>query len=115
MRQQRYLLLVGCIAISVLWACGGGGNGASTSNSTTTTAGRETDGASIFRTECAGCHGANGEGNLGPALSGIADRMSVADQTAVVEGGRGRMPGFASSLTESQIAAVVDYTRTQLH
>jgi mono/diheme cytochrome c family protein len=115
MRRERYLLLAGCFAITALWACGGGGNGASTSNSTTTTAGRETDGASIFRTECAGCHGANGEGNLGPALSGIADRMSVADQTAVVEGGRGRMPGFASSLTESQIAAVVDYTRTQLH
>jgi mono/diheme cytochrome c family protein len=41
--------------------------------------------------------------------------MSVADQTAVVDGGRGRMPGFASSLTEAEIAAVVDYTRTQLH
>jgi len=25
------------------------------------------------------------------------------------------MPGFASSLTEAEIAAVVDYTRTQLH
>jgi len=75
MTQPRHLILAGCIAISALWACGSGGNGASTSNSTPRTARRETDGASIFRAQCAGCHGANGEGNLGPALSGIADRM----------------------------------------
>jgi mono/diheme cytochrome c family protein len=41
--------------------------------------------------------------------------LSVADQAAVVQNGRGRMPGFTSTLTDSEIAAVVEYTRTQLH
>jgi mono/diheme cytochrome c family protein len=41
--------------------------------------------------------------------------LSAAEQTAVVQDGRGRMPAFTSTLTEAEIAAVVDYTRTQLH
>jgi mono/diheme cytochrome c family protein len=41
--------------------------------------------------------------------------LSVADQTAVVQNGRGRMPAFSSTLTEADIAAAVEYTRTQLH
>ena len=37
-----------------------------------------------------------------------------ADEIAVVANGRGSMPSFADSLTEEQIAAVVEYTRTGL-
>ncbi len=74
----------------------------------------ESEGAFIYRTHCAACHGSNGEGNLGPALVGIADRMSVDDQTALVRAGRGRMPAFLPGLSDAQIAAVVDYTRTEL-
>jgi mono/diheme cytochrome c family protein len=41
--------------------------------------------------------------------------LSVADQTTVVQNGRGLMPAFTSKLTEAEIATVVDYTRTRLH
>jgi mono/diheme cytochrome c family protein len=74
----------------------------------------ESEGAFVFRTECAGCHGPHGEGNLGPSLAGIAGRMSEAAQLALVRGGRDRMPPFAPGLSESDIEAVVAYTRTQL-
>ena len=43
----------------------------------------------------------------------VAAFPDPADQIAVVADGRGSMPSFAESLTE-QIAAVVDYTRTEL-
>lgn len=75
----------------------------------------ESQGAYLFRTQCAGCHGTNGEGNLGPTLVGIADRMTEADQLALVRSGRGRMPPFTPGLDAADIAAVVDYTRTSLH
>lgn len=119
-RQRFSVPLAVTIAIScaALWACGGGGGGPAsppTSTAGTRGASRESEGARVFRTQCAGCHGTGGQGNLGPSLIGIEGRLSAADQTAVVENGRGRMPAFTTTLTEAEIAAVVDYTRTQLH
>lgn len=73
---------------------------------------RSTDGAGLFRAQCSACHGSTGEGNLGPPLVGIADRMSLAEQLDVVQSGRGRMPPFSPTLTNAEIAAVVQYTRT---
>lgn len=75
------------------------------------------EGASLYATRCASCHGPDGGGGFGPALGGgiVVQRYpDPADQTAVVVNGRGSMPSFADSLTEAQIAAVVEYTRTGL-
>ena len=80
-------------------------------------AGTAETGAAIFATRCASCHGADGGGSFGPALgAGVAVGRfpDVADEAAVVANGRGSMPSFADSLTEEQIAAVVEYTRTDL-
>jgi mono/diheme cytochrome c family protein len=74
----------------------------------------ETLGAFVFRTRCAACHGTRGEGNLGPPLVDIAEKMTEADQVSLVRSGRGRMPPFAPALTDADIAAVVAYTRTGL-
>lgn len=99
-------------------------NAASSSSSPPTTTERttaaptprpgESEGAFVFRTRCAGCHGPKGEGNLGPSLVGVADRMTVADEATLVRDGRERMPPLATGLTNAQIQAVVAYTRTQL-
>ena len=80
-------------------------------------AGTAETGAAIFATRCASCHGADGGGSFGPALgAGVAVGRfpDAADEVAVVANGRGSMPSFADSLTEEQIAAVVEYTRTDL-
>jgi menaquinol-cytochrome c reductase cytochrome b/c subunit len=69
----------------------------------------------VFRSQCAGCHGTKGEGNLGPPLVGIADRMPEADELAQIRNGRGRMPPFSPALSDDDIAAVVAYVRTELH
>ena len=74
----------------------------------------ESQGAFVFRAQCAGCHGTRGEGNLGPSLVHIEDRMSETDELALVRAGSGRMPAFANGLSERDIAAVVAYTRTHL-
>lgn len=73
-----------------------------------------TDGARIFGAKCAGCHGDSGEGNLGSALVGVSGRMTRAEQITVVSDGRGTMLAFSPALTDEQIAAVVDYTRSSL-
>jgi mono/diheme cytochrome c family protein len=88
---------------------------------------------------CSGCHGANGEGGVGPALHGgqaVLTFPNVADQVSWVKTGSapftgkkygdpgraggqrgpatGGMPAFATSLSQSQIEAVVTYERTKL-
>ena len=41
--------------------------------------------------------------------------MTAADQMAVVANGRATMLAFSPALTDDQIAAVVDYIRSQMH
>jgi mono/diheme cytochrome c family protein len=73
------------------------------------------DGAAIFRAQCAGCHGAQGQGSFGPQLAQgrVAQRFpDPQSEINVVTKGRGSMPAFGASLAADQIAAVVAYTRT---
>ena len=89
-------------------------------------------GEAVFET-CAGCHGANGEGGVGPALGTVLSVFSscpdhiewVAQATGGFQeagidtygdlakpvGGGGFMPGFATSNTAEEIAAVVAFER----
>jgi mono/diheme cytochrome c family protein len=75
------------------------------------------DAAALYGSNCAGCHGGDGSGGIGPRLSGnrvVARFPEAADQIAVVSGGRGGMPAFSGWLSDDEIAAVVEYTRTAL-
>lgn len=75
------------------------------------------DGAAIFGQRCAGCHGGDGSGGIGPRLAAgrvLAVFPDPQEQIAVVADGRGGMPAFAERLTAEEIAAVVEYTRTVL-
>jgi mono/diheme cytochrome c family protein len=63
-------------------------------------------GAAIFATTCAGCHGAEAEGGVGPALRGSG--LSAAEVEAVVAAGRGTMPaGLVSGQDAADVAAHV--------
>jgi mono/diheme cytochrome c family protein len=77
----------------------------------------EPDGAAIYASNCAGCHGASGGGAVGPALGGGAVVESLpdeADQVQVITDGRGGMPSFDGRLSEAEIQAVTSYTRNDL-
>lgn len=73
-------------------------------------------GASVFSASCAGCHGADGGGGIGPRLAGRVtdDFPDIEDEIAVVTDGRRSMPAFAGRLTDEEIRQVVEYTRTGL-
>jgi mono/diheme cytochrome c family protein len=96
------------------------------------------DGAALYRSNCASCHGGAGEGGVGPALENGESKLTFpdpADQISWVqtgsgpssgqvygdpdrEGGprtsKGLMPAFAGTLSDAEIQAVVDYEREQL-
>ena len=73
-------------------------------------------GADLFAFNCAGCHGAGGEGGVGPALAGGLSRFgSIEEVVAFVSAGvPGRMPGFETRLSPEEIDAVVDYVWVDL-
>ncbi len=85
-------------------------------NEPSTSKAASSPGGQLFQANCARCHGAQGEGGIGPQLAGVVTRdfPNPADQVSVVTKGRGSMPAFGGMLTPAQIQQVVDYTRTGL-
>jgi len=80
----------------------------------------------VYRARCAGCHQPNGAGVAGAFPSLVGDPVVAAAnpdrhiavvlrglQGAAVAGVRypGAMPGWASQLTDTEIAAVIGYER----
>lgn len=75
-----------------------------------------TDGATLYRAICQGCHmpdarGAKGAGEY-PALAANAKLAAKQFPAARVLAGYGNMPSFAGNLTDAQVAEVVNYVRT---
>lgn len=67
-------------------------------------AGDATRGQAAFAQTCAGCHGTNAEGGVGPALAGNA--ITVDQAVGVIRQGRGVMPpGLVSGQAEADVAA----------
>lgn len=76
------------------------------------------DGAALYAATCAGCHMPDGRGAAGagryPALAGNEKLEAAAYPTSIVLNGLRGMPGFASQMDDAQVAAVVNYVRTNL-
>ncbi|HEX5049155.1 MAG TPA: cytochrome c [Gammaproteobacteria bacterium] len=86
------------------------------------------DGAQIFRSACAACHGADGRGRTSAEVGfeeplpdftdcDFSSREQAGDWSAIVQRGgpvrafSRRMPAFGEALTDEQIDAVVTYVR----
>ena len=70
-----------------------------------------TEGQMVYSDTCAVCHGRDGEGGIGPALIGVAARLSEAEHLDVVYNGRGQMQSFRALLDADEIVQVVAYQR----
>ena len=68
-------------------------------------------GAEVYQNECATCHGAQGQGGLGPAQAGNPDLQNVAHVISQILHGQGEMPAFGDELSDEQVAAVSSYVR----
>lgn len=106
------LLLILAIAF-VVAGCGGDDETTTTTAApaTETTAGDGggVDGAALFSANCSSCHGAGGEGGVGPDIRGEDNVERVKEQ---VTNGGGAMPAFGDTLSAEEIAAVAEYVTT---
>jgi mono/diheme cytochrome c family protein len=76
----------------------------------------EQSGEAIYRSVCSGCHMPNGHGASGagtyPSLIDDPRLAGASYPIDMVLRGREAMPPFGRTLTDGQIAAVVEYVRT---
>jgi mono/diheme cytochrome c family protein len=76
------------------------------------------EGAALYAATCAGCHMPDGRGAAGagryPALAGNEKLENASYPASVVLNGLRGMPGFANQMDDAQIAAVVNYVRSNL-
>jgi mono/diheme cytochrome c family protein len=79
------------------------------------------DGKTDYNAKCAGCHGANANVQTEKAkalkmdvqkLALRTSKMSGAEMVAIIEEGKGKMPGFSKELTKEQAAAIADYIKS---
>ena len=77
------------------------------------------NGATVFKSKCVTCHGADGSGTaVGKSLK-VADlrsdevqKKSDAELIQSVSDGKGNMPGFKGNLTDEEIHAAITFVRT---
>jgi len=77
-------------------------------------AARAPDGAALYKANCARCHGAAGEGVMGPSLQSTAlTQQQIVDLLTKAAAGKQPPHGKAASgWTADQIAAVATYVGT---
>lgn len=72
------------------------------------------DGAATFKAKCAGCHGADAQGKMGPALKGTS--LSADDIAALLtKGNDAKKPPHKkplSGLSDADAKAVADYVKS---
>ena len=78
------------------------------------------DGAALFTSKCAACHGKDGAAKtpMGAKLkvqdlsSPTIQKMSDADLKKIVSDGKDKMPSYKAKLTKEQIDTLVAYVRS---
>ena len=72
------------------------------------------DGAAIFKTKCSACHGAEGQGKIGPALKGTT--LSTDDiANLLTKGNDAKKPPHKrpmSGLSDADAKAAAEYVKT---
>ncbi|HTW22899.1 MAG TPA: cytochrome c [Candidatus Baltobacteraceae bacterium] len=77
------------------------------------------DGATLFKSKCAVCHGADGSGStaVGKSLhirdlaSADVQKQTDAQLTAIVTDGKGGMPSYKDKLSGDQIKVLIGFIR----
>lgn len=69
-----------------------------------------TDPEKIYKQNCAGCHGSDLSGQVGPGLKTIGSQYSVEELKGIIKNGKGSaMPAFQGKLKPEQINSLSEW------
>jgi len=76
--------------------------------------------AALYKSKCAGCHGADGKGDtaMGKAMklrdlgSAEVQKASDADWSTIITAGKNKMPPVGKSLSADQVKGLIGYLRS---
>ncbi|CAN5449220.1 hypothetical protein BH24DEI1_BH24DEI1_11250 [soil metagenome] len=71
-------------------------------------------GQHLFSNNCASCHGALGDGGIGPRLAGNPTAADVLAVRRIVSSGRGMMPGFGQ-LSDDELDALARFVSERIY
>jgi competence protein ComEA len=78
--------------------------------------GAAADSANLYKTKCAGCHGADAAGKSTMKNTDLrateVQKQTDAQLREAVANGKGKMPGYKDKLSKEQIAGLVTYIRS---
>lgn len=69
------------------------------------------DGAAIYKSKCAMCHGANGEGKAAMKTAQFPKTLAEADIVKTLENGKNKMPSFKGKLSPDEISQVAKFVK----
>jgi mono/diheme cytochrome c family protein len=77
-----------------------------------TPSGNASRGHSLYKENCASCHGEDALGAIGPRLADMPDLWRWKDYETAVMAGRGKMPSFRGALDLQQTADILAWLRS---
>ena len=70
------------------------------------------DGAALYKSKCAMCHGANGEGKPAMKTTQFPKSLDDAAIVKIIEDGKGKMPGYKGKLSPDEISQVAKHVKS---
>jgi len=70
------------------------------------------DGAAIYKSKCAMCHGANGEGKASMKTVQFPASLTEAEIAKITDAGKGKMPAYKGKLSPDEISQVAKHVKT---
>jgi mono/diheme cytochrome c family protein len=110
MEKSKKISLIGLLFLPlVILGCATSGTSSSSAptSSQPTQSQTSLDGKTLYASNCASCHGTNGEGGSASALNANQNVQDLINTTK--NGISPVMPSFASQFNEAQIKAIADY------
>jgi mono/diheme cytochrome c family protein len=99
----------------IIYALGGSKAAAASPAAATTTAvaaGSADNGKGLYAKNCAACHGAGGEGGVGPSLKGISERRDLEQTINWIKNPSAKMPKlYPTPLGDQAVADIAAYVR----
>ncbi len=88
------------------------GTPSATATSSPAPTGSAINASQLYSNLCAGCHGANRQGGIGPALtSNTLANQTLSQITGTINSGRDGMPAYSNQLSSDQINALANFLK----